>query len=172
MAQPSTADGFIGAALNAGATSLKAAKKTLWGYGGVVCSPDGTIWKVATSSKKATGPATKEIDDIVLLLGVADVIASERFYVDRGLAVFWPQVRRVRRPGHASQTGALRAPCPGKGRGRLPAGYRIVIGSDACALHRPGRVRVGGNLRLRVDSRLLLLQSCKRSVSISANTSF
>jgi hypothetical protein len=59
----------------------------LWGYGGVVRAPDGAIWKVATSSKKDTGPATRQIDDIVLLLGVADVKASKRFYVDRGLSV-------------------------------------------------------------------------------------
>ena len=50
-------------------------------------APDGTIWKVATSSKKNTGPATRQIDDFVLLLGVDDVTASKRFYVDRGLTV-------------------------------------------------------------------------------------
>ncbi|HSS10850.1 MAG TPA: hypothetical protein VLL25_13255 [Acidimicrobiales bacterium] len=87
VSQPATVDGLIGAALDAGATALKAAKKGLWGYGGVVGDPDGTIWKVATSSKKDTGPATRQIDDIVLLLGVADVAASKRFYVERGLAV-------------------------------------------------------------------------------------
>ncbi len=59
----------------------------MWGYGGVVRAPDGTIWKVATSAKKDTGPATRQIDQFVLLLGVADVAASKRFYVDRGLAV-------------------------------------------------------------------------------------
>jgi hypothetical protein len=52
-----------------------------------VQAPDGTIWKVATSSRKNTGPATREIDDIILLLGAADFAASKRFYVDRGLAV-------------------------------------------------------------------------------------
>lgn len=50
-------------------------------------APDGTIWKVATSAKKDTGPATREIDEIVLLLGVEDVVASKRFYVGQGLAV-------------------------------------------------------------------------------------
>lgn len=87
VSQPATVDGFIGAALDAGATSLKPAAKSLWGYGGVVQAPDGTIWKVATSAKKDTGPATRQIDEIVLLLGVADVAASKRFYVERGLAV-------------------------------------------------------------------------------------
>ncbi len=87
VSQPATVDGFMGAALDAGATLLKPAKKGLWGYGGVVRAPDGTIWKVATSSKKDTGPATRLIDDVVLLLGVTDVAATKRFYVDRGLTV-------------------------------------------------------------------------------------
>ncbi|MEV1328507.1 glyoxalase [Micromonospora costi] len=87
VAQPSTVDALVGAALDAGATSLKPAAKSLWGYGGAVQAPDGTIWKVATSAKKDTGPATRRIDEFVLLLGVADVAASKRFYVERGLAV-------------------------------------------------------------------------------------
>jgi catechol 2,3-dioxygenase-like lactoylglutathione lyase family enzyme len=87
VSQPATVDGFIGAALDAGATALKPTRKGLWGYGGVVRAPDGSIWKVATSSKKNSGPATREVDDLVLLLGVADVAASKRFYTDRGLVV-------------------------------------------------------------------------------------
>jgi hypothetical protein len=78
---------LIGPALDAGATPLKPAKKTFWGYGGVVQAPDGTIWKVATSAKKNTRPADREIDQIVLLLGVADVAVTKRFYVDHGLTV-------------------------------------------------------------------------------------
>jgi hypothetical protein len=49
-------------------------------------APDGTIWKVATSGRKDTGPGTWQTGDIVLLLGVADVAASKRFYASRGLA--------------------------------------------------------------------------------------
>ena len=56
VSQPSTVDSLIGTALDAGATTLKPAKKGFWGYGGVVQAPDGAIWKVATSSKKDTGP--------------------------------------------------------------------------------------------------------------------
>jgi len=84
---PATVDDFIATALGAGATPLKPAAKSLWGYGGVVQAPDGTTWKIATSAKKDTGPATRRIDEIVLLLGVADMAASKRFYVDRGLTV-------------------------------------------------------------------------------------
>ncbi len=87
VAQPTDANLLIDAAVDAGATTLKPAAKSFWGYGGVVQAPDGTIWKVASSAKKDTGPASKQIDQIVLLLGVADVAATKRFYVDRGLAV-------------------------------------------------------------------------------------
>ena len=87
VSQPATVDALVGAALDAGATVLKPAVKSFWGYGGVVQAPDGTIWKIATSSKKNTGPATRQIDDIVLLLGVEDVAATKRFYVEHGLQV-------------------------------------------------------------------------------------
>ena len=87
VSQPATVNALVGDALDAGATSLKPPAKSLWGYGGVVQSPDGTILTVASSAKKDTGPATRQIDEIVLQLGVADVAASKRFYVDRGFAV-------------------------------------------------------------------------------------
>lgn len=87
VSRPATVDDLVGAALAAGATALKPAAKSLWGYGGVVQAPDGTIWTVASSSKKDTGPATRHIDEMVLQLGVADVAASKRFYADRGFAV-------------------------------------------------------------------------------------
>ncbi|MFA1542549.1 glyoxalase [Actinomadura monticuli] len=85
--QPGNVDALIGAALGAGATTLKPAAKTFWGYGGVVRAPDGTVCKVASSKKKDSAPAAPEFDQIALLLGVADVKASKRFYAGRGLAV-------------------------------------------------------------------------------------
>ncbi|MEA5456590.1 glyoxalase [Sinomonas sp. JGH33] len=87
VAQPGNADLFLDAALRTGATPLKPATKTFWGYGGVVQAPDGTILKVATSAKKDSGPARREFDQFVLLLGAADVTASKRFYAERGLSV-------------------------------------------------------------------------------------
>ncbi|MBL1082307.1 glyoxalase [Streptomyces actinomycinicus] len=87
VSQPGNVDALTGAALDAGARSLKAASKSLWGYGGVVQAPDGTILKIATSAKKDTRPAALDVDDFVLLLGVEDVKASKRFYADRGLGV-------------------------------------------------------------------------------------
>lgn len=87
VSQPANVDALINAALEAGATTLKPATKSIWGYGGVVQAPDGAIWKVATSEKKNTGPATRQFDNIVLLLGVQDVAASKRFYLERGFTV-------------------------------------------------------------------------------------
>ncbi|MCD0447242.1 glyoxalase [Glycomyces sp. A-F 0318] len=87
VSQPSTVDSLIGTALAGGATTLKPASKSLWGYGGVIRDPFGTIWKIATSQKKDTGPATREVDEFVLLLGVADVAATKQFYTDHGLTV-------------------------------------------------------------------------------------
>ncbi|MET9538974.1 glyoxalase [Streptomyces sp. NPDC006553] len=84
---PATVDSFVGAAVQAGATVLKPAAKSLWGYGGVVQAPDGTIWKIATSAKKDTGPATREIDEVVLLIGVENVKTTKEFYVGQGLTV-------------------------------------------------------------------------------------
>jgi len=87
VAQPNIVDTLIEAAVDLGATTLKPAHKSFWGYGGVVQAPDGAIWKIATSAKKNSGPATREIDDCVLLLGVADVKSTKDFYVARGLSV-------------------------------------------------------------------------------------
>jgi predicted lactoylglutathione lyase len=87
VSQPSTVNSLVESALDAGASSVKPVTKSLWGYGGVLRAPDGALWKIASSAKKDKGPATREIDQIVLLLGVDDVIASKKFYVERGLTV-------------------------------------------------------------------------------------
>jgi hypothetical protein len=137
VAQPATADAVIGSALDAGATALSAARKSLWGYGGVIRSPDGTIWKVATSSKKDTGPATRQIDDVVLLLGVADVIASKRFYVERGLEVkrsFGRRYVEFAAPASHVKLALYGRPALAKDAGVSSEGtgsHRIVVESDA-----------------------------------------
>jgi predicted lactoylglutathione lyase len=137
VSQPANVNGLIGAALDAGATPLKPAAKSFWGYGGVVRAPDGTIWKVATSEKKDTGPATRQIDQIVLLLGVADMAASKRFYVDRGLAVAKSFGRKY--VEFATGTGPVKLALYGRRALAKDAGvalegtgsHRLVIGSDA-----------------------------------------
>lgn len=85
--QPATVDGIVGSALDAGASEIKPLRKKFWGYGAVVQAPDGTIWKVATSAKKNSRPADRKIDEMVLLIGVEDVRATKRFYLERGLNV-------------------------------------------------------------------------------------
>jgi hypothetical protein len=143
VSQPANAKGFIDAALDAGATTLKPAAKSLWGYGGVVQAPDGTIWKVATSSKKDTGPATRQIDDIVLLLGAIDVAATKRFYVDRGLTVarsFGRKYVEFDAPAGQIKLGLYGRRALAKDAGVSPDGtgsHRIVIGSDAGAFTDP-----------------------------------
>jgi hypothetical protein len=137
VSQPSNVDAWLDAALGAGATALKPAKKNLWGYGGVVQAPDGAIWKAATSSKKDTGPATLEFDDLVLLLGVEDVKATKQFYLDRGLAVgksFGSKYVEFDTPGSAVKLALYGRRALAKDAGVSPDGtgsHRIVIGNDA-----------------------------------------
>jgi catechol 2,3-dioxygenase-like lactoylglutathione lyase family enzyme len=136
VAQPADASLLIDAAVDAGATTLKPAAKSFWGYGGVVQAPDGTIWKVATSAKKDTGPASKQIDQIVLLLGVADVAATKRFYVDHGLAVAKSFGRKyvefatsgpVKLALYGHRALAKDAGVPADGTGS----HRLIVGGDA-----------------------------------------
>ncbi|MER5306791.1 glyoxalase [Streptomyces sp. NPDC002773] len=87
VSQPADVRLLVDAAVDAGATVLKPVSKSFWGYGGVFQAPDGTIWKIATSAKKDSGPATGRVDQFVLLLGAADVAESRKFYVDHGLTV-------------------------------------------------------------------------------------
>ncbi|MBS4102717.1 glyoxalase [Tsukamurella paurometabola] len=87
VAEPAVVDSFVAPALAAGATEIKSARKSFWGYGAVFRAPDGTLWKIASSSKKNTGAPLRTIDDVVLLLGVDDVAATKAFYVERGLTV-------------------------------------------------------------------------------------
>lgn len=136
VAQPATVDALIGTAVAAGATPLKPVAKSFWGYGGVVQAPDGTIWKVATSKKRNTGPATRQIDQIVLLLGAADVAASRRFYLEHGLAVarsfantyveFAAPATRIKLALYKRRALAKDAGVPPDGSGS----HRLVIGSN------------------------------------------
>lgn len=83
--QPSDVDAAVERALARGARTLKPVEKSLWGYGGSFLAPDGTAWQVASANKTATGPASGEVERLVLLLGVDSVKASKRFYQDQGL---------------------------------------------------------------------------------------
>ena len=137
VSQPSTVDALVRSALDAGATEVKPVKKSFWGCGGVVQAPDGTIWKVASSSKKDTRPANRDVDEVVLLLGVEDVKATKEFYVGRGFAVgksFGSKYVEFDTPGatvklalYSRAAAAKDAGVPSEGSGS----HRLVIGADA-----------------------------------------
>jgi predicted lactoylglutathione lyase len=135
--QPSTVRGFVDAALAAGAKSLKPVTKSFWGYGGVIEAPDGAIWKIATSAKKDDGPDTRQIDQVVLLLGVADVTASKRFYAEHGIGVAKSFGRMYVEFDTASSPVKLslyRHHALAKDAGVAPDGtgsHRIAVASDA-----------------------------------------
>ena len=136
VAQPATATALIDAALAAGATSLKPAAKSMWGFGGVVQAPDGAIWKIATSAKKDTGPATRDFDSLVLLLGVADIGRSKRFYVDKGLPVgksFGPMYVEFATPDSPVKLALYRHKALAKDAGVAPGGsgsHRLAVAGD------------------------------------------
>ena len=138
VSQPSTVDSLISTALAGGATALKPAKKQFWGgYSGVVRAPDGTIWKVATSAKKDTGSAARDIDGIVLILGVADMASSKHFYIGHGLAVatsFGSKYAEFGAEADAIKLSLYRRSGLAQDAGVTPEGtgsHRLVIGSDA-----------------------------------------
>ena len=137
VSQPSTVRHFYDRALGNGATPLKPACKAMWGYGGVLQGPDGSIWKVTTSSKKDSDPDTHHIDETVLLLGVTDVAASKRFYVDHGLSVAKSYLNKYVQfdaaPSDGFTLGLYRHAALAKDAGVPPAGtgsHRMVIRSD------------------------------------------
>lgn len=135
VSQPSNVSALFDAAVQAGATTLKPVAKSIWGTGGVVQAPDGAIWKVATSAKKDTAPASRDIDTIVLLLGAEDVGASKKFYVDRGLTVdksFGSYVDFAT-PASPIGLGLYKRRALAKDAGVPPEGsgsHRIVIGDN------------------------------------------
>jgi hypothetical protein len=138
VAQPASVDGLFETALAAGAEQLKPAKKQLWGgYSGVLRAPDGTIWKVATDARKDTGPASRAVDEVALILGVADMAAAKRLYVERGLAVarsFGSRYAEFEAPGGSIKLGLYKRKGLAKDAG-VPAdgsgSHRLVIGPDS-----------------------------------------
>jgi predicted lactoylglutathione lyase len=137
VAQPADVDSLIGTALEAGATTLKAPARSLWGYGGVAQAPDGAIWKVATSARKNTSAATRAFNAVVLLLGAEDIVASKKFYVAHGFTVAksFGRVYVEFEAGSSPVKLALyRRKALAKDAGRLPEGggsHRIAVGCAA-----------------------------------------
>lgn len=87
LAQPADVDALAESAIAAGAEVIKPVTKSFWGYGGVLRAPDGAIWKVVSASKKNTGPVRRTYESVVLLIGADDVLATKRFYTERGFGV-------------------------------------------------------------------------------------
>lgn len=143
VSQPSVVNGFVDAALAAGATALKPVAKSLWGYGGVVQAPDGSIWKVACSAKKDTGPDTRRFDKMVLLLGAEDVAATKKFYAEHGLTVAKSYGRKYVEfalPDSPIGLGLYGRKALAKDAGVSPEGsgsHRIAIGGRADAFTDP-----------------------------------
>ncbi|MEC3919033.1 glyoxalase [Nocardia sp. CDC160] len=134
VSQPSTVDSLVETAVAAGFTILDPAKKSLWGYGAIIAAPEGTIWKISTSKKKDVGPFTREVDSVVLLLGVEDVKASKRFYAERGLTVaksFGGKYAEFAMPGSPVVLAMYPRKAAAKEAGISPEGsgsHRIVLG--------------------------------------------
>ncbi|NDZ97546.1 glyoxalase [Streptomyces sp. SID6673] len=143
VADPGVVDSLITPALDAGATEIKPAKKSFWGYGGVVAAPDGAIWKVATSNKKASGAPARQVDDIVLLIGADDVAASKKFYVEQGLDVaksfgrkyveFASEADSVKLALYGRRAAAKDAGVDAEGSGS----HRLLVGSSGASFTDP-----------------------------------
>jgi hypothetical protein len=151
VSQPATVDSFVRAALDAGATSLKPPVKQFWGgYSGRCASPrrDDLESRELVEEEHRSGYEKRRRD--------RSAPGSRRFCRKQALLrrprlggrkEHRPHIRRVRRPVKAHQAGSLQAPRFGQGRRGLPGRLRIASARDRqrCgALHRPGRVRVGG----------------------------
>jgi catechol 2,3-dioxygenase-like lactoylglutathione lyase family enzyme len=136
VSQPSTVSEIVNAAVGAGGIAVKPVAKSMWGIGGTVQAPDGTIWTIATSAKKDSGPATRAVDQIVLLVGAEDVAASKRFYLDRGLTVAKSFGKYVEfaMPAGSIGFGLYARRALAKTAGIQPEGsgsHRLEVGSDA-----------------------------------------
>ncbi|MER6672693.1 glyoxalase [Streptomyces sp. NPDC000983] len=143
VSQPANVNALVEAAAEGGATVVKPPAKSLWGYGAVVQAPDGTVWQVASSSKKDTGPAALDVDEIVLLLGVENMKASKEFYVGHGLAVgksFGSKYVEFATGRGAVKLALYKRRGLAKVAGVSPEGsgsHRIVIGADAGVFEDP-----------------------------------
>ncbi len=96
-------------------------------------APDGTVWNIATSSKKDAEPPSRTIENVVLLLGADDVKASKAFYVERGIRVgksFGSYVD-FETPEGSIGLGLYKRAALAKSAGIAPEGtgsHRLVIG--------------------------------------------
>ncbi|NQX12702.1 glyoxalase [Microbacteriaceae bacterium VKM Ac-2855] len=141
VAQPANATALLDSAIAAGASVVKPAAKSLWGFGGVVRAPDGTVWQVATSAKKDTAPASRDFETVTLLLAADDVSASKSFYAERGFTVGKNFGKYVEFRGDGPVSLALYTrKALAKNAGVAPEGsgsHRLIVDADAGAFVDP-----------------------------------
>ena len=143
VADPGVVDGFFDAAVAAGAKVVKPASKSLWGYGATLEAPDGTVWTLASSTKKTTGAPLGVVDSIVLLLGADDVAATKTFYIDKGFTVAKSFGRKYVEfeKGDGQITLALQSRKATAKNAGVPAdgsgSHRLIVSSDAGAFTDP-----------------------------------
>lgn len=90
VAQPREVTRIIDAASSAGAEVLRPGKKGFFGgFAGSFRSPDGSVWKISSPHKKDTAPASAlpRPTEVVIMLGVADMTESRKFYKNQGFTV-------------------------------------------------------------------------------------
>lgn len=142
VSQPANAELILDAAIAAGASVIKPAAKSLWGFGGTVQAPDGSLIKVATSTKKNSAAPSPQVDDIVVLLAASDVPASKRFYREQGFVPgksFGSYVEFETHPGSIT-LGLYKRQALAKDAGVAASGsgsHRIILGSDGGAFTDP-----------------------------------
>ncbi|HRN29946.1 MAG TPA: glyoxalase [Terrimesophilobacter sp.] len=140
--QPANVDAIVWAALEAGASTVTEPTKSLWGYGGVLRAPDGTVWQVSTSSKKDSAEPSRMVDEVVLLIAPEDVKASRGFYEERGYRVGKSMGKYVEFDMGSSPIGfgLYSRKALAKAAGVAPEGsgsHRLVIGTAGAAFTDP-----------------------------------
>ena len=135
VSAPATVDALIGAAIDAGATPIKPPKKSVWGYGGVVQAPDGTIWKVVVRRRRTAAQPPARSTRSCCCWGSRTSPRASGSTSSAGCP--WEElraeVRRVltRRGSSSRSSGAARWPRTRAWPRMATGSHRIVIGSDA-----------------------------------------
>ncbi len=147
--EPEHVDRLVAAAIDAGAETVKPARKQFWGgYSGVIRTPDDTVVKIATSDQRNPDrrnirAASTPIERVVLLLGVKHVGRAKDFYVDAGVAVAKAYGNKYVEfePGSGAVTlGLYKRSGLAKEFGVDPEGHgshRLTIASDGASLTDP-----------------------------------
>lgn len=83
--QPADVDALVASALEAGGQIVTEASRSMRRYGATLTAPDGTVVRVSSPARTNAGPASRELEEIVLHLGVDELARTRAFYLERGL---------------------------------------------------------------------------------------